>query len=142
MGRQEFVRAHVSGAPTDVFSLVSEPSRLPEWNRAITEVVEAPARLEVGSSWISESRVTTLDSATRTFSYRSRTDDGNPCYADWEWQVEPDGGGAKVIVSVELHPTTFWRKHLLVRVRQPALRKEMVESLRALESAASNRERR
>jgi uncharacterized protein YndB with AHSA1/START domain len=147
MGRRESVSGHVSAPPAHVFSLVSEPSRLPEWNRAITEIVEAPARLEIGSSWkirlhalgqswISESRVTTLDPATRTFSYRSRTDDGNPSYADWEWHVAPDGDGATVTVSVELHPTTFLRKHLLIRIRQPALRKEMVASLRALESAA------
>jgi uncharacterized protein YndB with AHSA1/START domain len=146
MARRELVSAHVSAPPARVFSLVSDPSRLPEWNSAITEVVEAPPRLAVGSSWkirlhalgqtwVSESRVTTLDPTTGTFSYRSRTDDGNPSYADWEWQVEPDGDGAQVTVGVELHPTTFWRKHLLVRIRQPALRKEMVGSLRALESA-------
>jgi hypothetical protein len=72
-----------------VFNLHTGPSRLPLWNRAITEVVEAPetlvdgsvwkVRLHVlGQSWISRSQVTILDPAGGIFGHRSQTDDGNP----------------------------------------------------------------
>jgi uncharacterized protein YndB with AHSA1/START domain len=133
-------------SPDKVFSLITDPARLPSWNRAITEVVEAPDKLELGSvwrirlhalsqSWVSKSQVSAIDPVSRMFSYRSQTDDGNPSYADWGWHVESDGEGSRVTVKVELHPTTFWRKHLLVKVRRPALRKEMVESLNALDGA-------
>jgi hypothetical protein len=108
--------------------------------------VEAPAHLEQGSvwkirlhalsqSWVSTSQVSVIDPVAGRFAYRSQTDDGNPSYADWEWHVEPDQGGSRVTVAVELHPTTFWRKHILVRIRRPALRKEMGDSLNALREA-------
>jgi hypothetical protein len=72
-----------------VFNRLTDPSRLPLWNRAITEAVEAPENLVVGSvwkvrlhvlgqSWISRSQVTILDPAGGIFGYRSQTDDGNP----------------------------------------------------------------
>jgi hypothetical protein len=125
---------------------VTDPNELPAWNRAITEVVEAPPQLETGSvwkvrlhalgqSWVSKSQVSTLDPATGRFAYRSQSDDGNPSYADWEWHVVADQGGSMVTVSVELTPITFWRKHLLVRIRRPALRKEIHDSLRGLAAA-------
>jgi hypothetical protein len=71
----------------------------------------------------------------RCFSYRSQSDDGNPSYADWAWQVEPDRDGSMVSVTVDLKPVTFWRKYLLVKIRRPALRSEMHNSLRAPRSA-------
>src|ERR1700729_2723343 len=125
MGLRESATAQVAAPPDKVFSLVTDSSKLPSWNRVITEVVEAPARLESGSvwkvrlhalgqSWVSRSQVVTLDPLTGRFAYRSETDDGNPSYADWEWHVEPAQEGSRVTVSVELHPTTFWRKYLLV----------------------------
>ena len=70
------------------------------------------------------------------FAYRSQTDDGNPSYADWEWHVEPDQDGSKVTVTVEPNQTTSWRKYLLVRIRRPALLKEIGNSLNALGAAA------
>jgi uncharacterized protein YndB with AHSA1/START domain len=144
---RESATARMSAPPERVFSLVSDPSRLPSWNRAITEVVEAPEHLEPGSvwkirlhalsqSWVSKSQVSAIDPAAGLFAYRSQTDDGNPSYADWEWHVEPDPEGSKVTVTVELTPATFWRKHVLIKIRRPALRKEMAESLNALDAAA------
>jgi hypothetical protein len=38
-------------------------------------------------------------------------------------------------VTVDINPLTFWRKHLLIRIRRPALRKEMQASLAALGAA-------
>jgi Polyketide cyclase / dehydrase and lipid transport len=146
MGLRESASARVDALPEAVLSVVTSVSRLPEWNPAITEVVEAPERLEpgtvwrvrvhaLGQSWVSKSEVIALDPAARRFAYRSQSDDGNPSYADWEWHVEPDGDGSRVTVTVDLNPLTFWRKHLLIRIRRPALRKEMQESLAALGSA-------
>lgn len=146
---RESASALVSAAPKKVFGLITDPSKLPSWNGAIDELIEGPARLEPGSvwkvrihalgrSWVSKSQVSTLDPALGHFAYRSQSDDGNPSYADWDWQVEPDDGGSRVTVGVELNPTTFWRKHLLVHLRRPALRKEITESLSALGEAAES----
>ena len=132
-------------APT-VFEFLTDLSRLPDWNRAITEVVETPTRLApgtiwkvrihaLGQSWVSKSQVSELDPDARRFAYRSQSDDGNPSFADWAWQVDPDGDGSMVSVTVDLEPKTFWRKHLLVKVRRPALRNEMRDSLEALRTA-------
>jgi hypothetical protein len=144
---RESVSARMAGTPDRVFRLVTDPSMLPSWNRAITEVVEAPEHLERGSvwkirlhaltqSWVSTSQVSVIDQASGFFSYRSQTDDGNPSYADWEWHVQPDHEGCTVTVMVELNPTTIWRRHVLVKIRRPALRREMADSLSALSAAA------
>ena len=136
----------MGAAPEVVFRLVTDVSRLPEWNKAITEVVEAPELLDSGSvwkvrihalgqSWVSRSRLSALDPAAGRFAYRSQSDDGNPSYADWAWHVEPHESGSMVTLTVDLNPITFWRKHLLVRIRRPSLRKEMQESLAALAAA-------
>jgi uncharacterized protein YndB with AHSA1/START domain len=146
MGRRESASARIGATPEAVFRLVTDVSRLPEWNRGITEVVEAPERLDAGSvwkvrihalgqSWVSKSCVSALDPAAGRFAYRSQSDDGNPSYADWEWHVEPDESGSKVTVTVDPNPVTFWRKHLLIRIRRPSLRKEMQDSLTALAAA-------
>jgi hypothetical protein len=65
-------------------------------------------------------------------------DDGNPSYADWEWRVRADGDASAVTVTVDLHPVTFWRKYLLVKLRRPSLRKEMRSSLAALAAAVTH----
>lgn len=146
MSRRESASAQIVAAPGAVFSLVTDPARLPEWNQAITGIVEAPRDLELGSewkvrfhalgqSWVSKSTVSALDRTTGRFAYRSQSDDGNPSYADWEWRVEPGPDGSLVTVSVELNPLSFWRKHLLVRIRRPFLRREIHKSLVALDAA-------
>ena len=147
MGMRETASAQIAAPPEMVFSLVTDPSRLPSWNRAITDVTEVPEHLEPGSvwkvrihalgqSWVSKSQVSTLDQVAGRFVYRSQSDDGNPSYADWEWHVESDQNGSRVTVTVDLNPTTFWRKHLLVRIRRPALKKEISDSLQALGEVA------
>lgn len=146
MSQRESANARIDAQPEAVFDVVTSMSRLPEWNPAITEVLDAPARLEpgavwrvrlhaLGQSWVSRSEVVAFDPAARRFAYRSQSDDGNPSYADWEWQVEQDGTGSRVMVTVDLNPVTFWRRRLLIRVRRPALRKEMQASLAALGDA-------
>jgi uncharacterized protein YndB with AHSA1/START domain len=147
MSIRETVSGRVDAPPAVVFEHLIDVSKLPEWNRAITEVVEAPSQLApgttwkvrihaLGKSWVSRSQVTELDPAARRFSYRSQSDDGNPSFADWAWQVDSDdGNGSTVSVTVALEPMTFWRKHLLVKIRRPALRSEMQASLSALGTA-------
>ncbi len=129
-----------------VFSLLVSPARLPEWNRAIANVVEAPEHLSPGAQWVvtltalgqswpSRSTVIELDSATRHLAYRSQTDDGNPSYADWSWHVTDAPGGCEVTVVCALHPATFWRRTLLAKIRGGQLRRrELPASLAALAS--------
>ncbi len=146
---QETVSTRVNGSPKDAFARVTDIAGLPEWNLAITEVLEQPEQLTPGSvwkvrlhalgqSWVSKSTLLALDETEMRFRYRSQSDDGNPSYADWDWTVQPDGPDAKVIVSVDLQPITFWRKHLLVRLRRPSLHKEMQASLVALATDLSS----
>jgi uncharacterized protein YndB with AHSA1/START domain len=74
MAMREQTSAYMDASPEQVFELVIDPWKLPSWNRAITEVVEAPKRLEAGStwkirlhalsrSWVSKSQVSELDPA-------------------------------------------------------------------------------
>lgn len=148
MGIRESVTATVNAPADAVFRTVTDIGRLPEWNNGILEVVERPDPLQEGSvwkvkiramgqSWVSKSTLVALDPTSRRFAYRSQSDDDNPSYADWEWQVEPDGEGSRVTVSVDLNPITFWRKNLFIKIRRPGLRKEMGESLAALQSAVA-----
>lgn len=113
----------------------------------MTSVVEKPDRLEVGAEWVvefhalgqtwrSRSTLEEIDFAARKFVYRSGTDDGNPSYARWKWEVTDHAGGSRVSVSWELHPVTFWRRVLLVRIRGRQLaRTEIPASLAALARA-------
>jgi len=142
----ESATTHIDAPPAAVFERVTDVARLPEWNDAITEVLEQPEQLSPGSvwkvrlhalgqRWVSRSTLVELDASAGRFRHRSRTDDGNPSYADWEWIVRPDGAGTTLTVTVELHPKTFWRRYLLIHLRRPALRREMLTSLAALSTA-------
>jgi len=131
----------------DVFAFLTDIDRLPEWNAIIVEVVERPDVVQIdaewvvrikamGTSWASRSKVEEYDIERRVFSYRSCTDDGNPSYATWRWQIEPDAGRAsRVTVSWDLHPQTFWRRVLLARIRSRRLRREVPASVDALTRA-------
>jgi hypothetical protein len=133
--------------PRTALALVTDVERLPEWNEVITRVIERPDALTpgaewvvelsaMGSSWNSRSRVTDHDADAGLFAYRSQTDDGNPSYGDWCWQVVEAPGGCRVTVTWDLHPQTFWRRLLLARIRNRALKKETSASLGSLERAA------
>jgi hypothetical protein len=81
---------------------------------------------------------TLLDASARRFEYTSRTDDADPSYTLRSWTVSGTERGSRVSVSWELNPKTFWRRVLLVRVRQHQLLKsEVPTSLAALGGAAS-----
>ena len=137
----------VAGSADEVFDVVTDISRLLEWNAMITTVIERPEHLCEGAQWIveirvlgrtwqSRSTVETLDPIGRCFAYRSAPDDGNPSFALWTWVVTPHRDGALVTVASELHPLTFVRRILLVRIRAWQLgHSELKQSLAALEAA-------
>lgn len=147
--REQIATRFVAAPPDDVFGLITAPERLPEWNRAIVCVVDAPDELQPGAEWVvqlsalgqswpSRSTVADIDSQARHFAYRSQTDDGNPSYADWSWQVAEAPGGCEVTVSCALRPATFWRRVLLAKIRGWQLqRQELPASLRELSSFAT-----
>ena len=142
------ISAHAStvvpAAADAVFRTLTDIRRLPEWNGAMTSVIERPDRLEVGAEWVvefhalgqtwrSRSILEEIDLAARKFAYRSGTDDGNPSYSRWTWEVTDHADGSQVSVTWDLHPVTFWRRVLLVRIRARQLaRSEIPASLAAL----------
>ena len=148
MGLHGSLSEVVAGPADSLFAVVSDVDRLPEWNELIQGVVERPAALTPGAEWVvelrlmgrrwhSRSRVLDYDAAARRFEYRTQTDDGNPSWAIWTWTVDDDPGGARVTVSWDLCPQTFWRRVLLVRVRHRQLRHEVAASIGAAQRAAA-----
>ena len=141
--------AVVPTEPDAVFKTVTDIERLPSWNPVMTSVIDRPEALRVGAEWVvefhalgqtwhSRSTVDELDASARRFAYRSRTDDGNPSEASWVWEVTADPAGSRVTVTWTLHPVTFWRRVLLVRIRARQLaRTEVPASLAALASVAA-----
>jgi hypothetical protein len=63
----------------------------------------------------------------------SRSNDGNPSYALWSWQVTPRGEGSTLTVTWTVHPKTFWRRLLLARVRRGFLADEVRDSVAGLD---------
>lgn len=144
--RSGTVSGTVPAPPAAVFDVVTDIDRLPEWNKIIQRVVESPDALGVGAEWVvavkppgmpewlSRSEVLEHDPVGHRFRYRTRTEDGNPSFADWEWRAEAADGDSTVTVSWELHPVTFARRVLLSRMRNRALRREVPVSIQALGS--------
>ncbi len=96
-------------------------------------MLRRPVVLGVGAEWIvafhamktrwnSRSRAVEVDREAGRFAYRSQSDDGNPSYADWRWQLSGVPGGTRVDVEVDIRPRTFWRRRLLSDLRRPVLR--------------------
>jgi uncharacterized protein YndB with AHSA1/START domain len=140
----------VNAAPDATFRLITDVDRLPEWNRAIERVVEPASDLIPGTEWVvkmhpsrgmtwqSRSRVEEIETDVRRFAYRTWNADGNPSYADWKWEVVPLHSVAQVSVSWDVYLKTLDRQLLAGPIRQRQLRKEVAESLRALDRAIRN----
>jgi uncharacterized protein YndB with AHSA1/START domain len=138
------LRTAVAASPDKVFGTLVDVAGLPRWNDAVVRVLEDPGTLTPGSEWVvevtamgkhwpSRSRVEELDRERRVFAYRSRSDDGNPSYAQWRWTVREQPGGSEVEVEWSLNPKTFWRRVLLAKVRAKMLgRTEVPASLASL----------
>src|SRR5438067_9414005 len=115
----------VDARPDDVFDLITDIDRLPEWNACIERVVERPTPLDIGAEWVvtmhvpgmprwnSRSRLIELDRDTGRFAYRTQSDDGNPSFGTWTWERTGTGGGTEVTVRWHIQPKTFWRNVLL-----------------------------
>jgi hypothetical protein len=129
------------------FAAITDLAHLPDWNNKMTRVVELPDSLVpgvewlvefkvFGRKWLSRSRVEVIDAEAGRFEFRTQTDDGNPSFTGWRWQVEPAGEGCRVTVGWDLHPATFWRRVLLARIRNRQLAGEVAASLAALGRSA------
>jgi uncharacterized protein YndB with AHSA1/START domain len=142
----------VPAEPAEVFDVITDIERLPDWNLEIPKVVTAPAVLDVGSEWVvtihamkthwnSRSRAVEVDRERGRFTYRSQSDDGNPSHAEWRWQLmpAPSGRGTRVSVEVDVHPRTFLRKWVLSPLRKSGLHKAMNQSLLTLREEAAVR---
>lgn len=139
------ITEHLSVRPEDFFDLISSAHRLPEWNEHIHHVVQAPNHEPLpGDEWVVEIRamwtrwnskalLQDVDRSGLRFALVSQTDDGNPSYTLWTWQITPANGGSTVTVLWEQHPKTFWRKMLFARIRYRQLKEEVRTSLRAAE---------
>jgi hypothetical protein len=137
----------VEAKPEAAFDLVTSLERLPTWNAAIERVIEQPETLTPDAEWVvmmhprglprwrSRSRIDELDRQRCRFRYETRTDDGNPSYASWTWEVSPSGQGAEVVVRWSVHPRTVGRKLLGAPLRRRMLEHEVPASLHALGKA-------
>ncbi len=124
----------IEASPQDVFDLITDIGRLPEWNREIRTIHERPAALTpgaqwaveihaMGTHWASRSTLVDYDRDAGVFAYRSQSDDGNPSVASWVWRVSPHPRGSEVRVDASVTPKTFWRRHLFSKIRRRGLPK-------------------
>jgi hypothetical protein len=85
-------------------------------------------------SWKSRSHLEAIEPGTR-FAYRSHTDDRNPSYACWRWEIAPTDDGVQLTVSWDGRPKTIGRKLLAAPIRRRMLEREVAASLDALRAA-------
>jgi hypothetical protein len=135
----------LTASAPDVFDLLVDVGRLPEWNSHVHHVIEQPpgplaAGVEwviqmraMGGRWPSRARALTVDRAALSFEHRSCSDDGNPTYALWSWRVHPAQNGSTLTVTWAVYPRSFWRKLLLARARRPVLAQEVAASLAGMD---------
>ena len=138
--------AVIPETPDRVFALLTDLDQLPRWNAEITAVLQRPAQLEPGTEWVtqmraagmswpSRTRLLELDDRHRRLVYRSVSDDGNPSFTIWTWEVIAHPAGARVNVAWNPTPRTFWRRHLVVHWRRRCLARQVPRSLHALAAA-------
>ena len=145
MERHATVTATVAARPADVYELLTDITRLTEWNACIDALVEEPSVFETGAQWVvrmhvpgmpkwdSRSTVVELDPRARRFVHRTQSDDGNPSYAIWTWQVdEAKDGASQVTVTWSLNPKTWFRRTIAVRIRHRQLKNEVAQSLQKI----------
>jgi uncharacterized protein YndB with AHSA1/START domain len=139
------VSADVDAPADEVFALLTDTSRLPEWNTRIRRVLE-PARRPLapgaewvvqmqvpGARWPSRSTAVTYDPGRHLFEHTSRSDDGNPSSALWRWRVTPiPHQRSRIDVSWHVAPRSFWRRALFGKLRRRQMGDEVPASLHAL----------
>lgn len=134
---------------TALFATITDIDRLPEWNRAIEEVIDRPASLTPGAAWTvqmhpsrpvrwrSVSTLEELDAERLRFGYRTVNADGNPSYTLWVWELTPAAAGVRVSVRWDVYLETLDRRLLAGPIRKRQLRKEVAASLGALAATVS-----
>ncbi len=137
--------AELSSSAPDVFDLLVDVDRLPEWNAHVHHVIERPGRplaegvewviqmRAMGGRWPSRARALVVDRAALSFEHRSCSDDGNPSYALWAWRVSPGEHGSTLTVTWAVYPRSFWRKVLFARARRPLLAEEVKASVAGMD---------
>jgi uncharacterized protein YndB with AHSA1/START domain len=140
----DHAHAVIDADPTLLFETVTDVKRLPEWNHAIEQVIEQPARLTPGAHWTvgmhpsralrwkSVSTLQELDTERLRFSYRTVNADGNPSYALWVWELTPAATGVQVSVHWDVYLKTLDRRLVAGPIRRRQLQKEVAASLDAL----------
>lgn len=137
----------ISADPDAVFDLVTDVDRLPAWNTEIRAIHKKPAAMTTGAEWTveihamgthwpSRSTVVKIERAAGLFAYRSMSDDGNPSYVDWMWEIRAHAEGCEVRLHASVHPLSFWRRYLLSNLRSRSLAKAVRRSLVALRDVA------
>jgi hypothetical protein len=131
----------LDAAPEQVFAVLTDIAHLPEWNAKVHHVIEQPdgpvvedaewviQMRAMGSRWPSRSHATVVDPVRGRFEHTSRTDDGNPSYALWSWEVRPHACGSELTVTWATYLRTFWRRVLLSYLRKPRVDAEVHLSL-------------
>jgi uncharacterized protein YndB with AHSA1/START domain len=142
-------RATIGAEAAALFATITDIERLPEWNRAIEEVIDRPTTLAPGVAWTvqmhpapgmrwkSVSTLEEVDANLLHFSYRTVNADGNPSYSLWNWALTPAVAGVQVVVSWDVFLKTIDRRVLAGPIRKGQLRKEVAASLEALTAYAS-----
>jgi hypothetical protein len=85
--------------------------------------------------WNSRSQVVAIDRNNFRFAYKTESDDGNPSYALWTWEIVPDEHSAQITVKWDCYPKTIGRRLLASRLRERQLRREVATSLAAIGAA-------
>jgi uncharacterized protein YndB with AHSA1/START domain len=137
--------ARLTAPADDVFAALVDADRLPEWNAKIHHVIESDGTPVVeGSEWVvqmrasgvrwpSRARALVVDPVGRRLEHESRSDDGNPSYGLWSWQVTPVDTGCELTIAWAIYPRTWGRRLAGARIRRPALISEVRASLAGLD---------
>jgi uncharacterized protein YndB with AHSA1/START domain len=143
----------LDASPQQVFAVLVDVARLPEWNAKVHHVIELPGgpvaedsewvvqMRAMGTRWPSRSHATVVDAQGCRFEHTSRTDDGNPSYSMWSWEVRPDICGSELTVTWAMYVRTFGRRTFAAPLRKPRLEAEVRTSLAGLNLYISSLDR-
>ena len=121
-----------------IFDTITDIERLPEWNGAIEQVIDRPARLTPCAMWTVEmhparpvrwksvSTLQELDTDALRFSYRTVNADGNSSYTLWTWTLTPRPSGVQVSVRWDVYLATLDRRLFAFRAVGHASRTSQV----------------
>ena len=135
----------------EVFDLLIDADRLPEWNVQYHEVLRSPGRpIGLGDEWMVDlhamgrrtsisSRATEVNPAALHFEHRSCSE-GDASSVAWSWQVTSQQSGTSLTVSWTLGPMSVWRRLLSGR-RHSVIGQQVAASLEQIDQVLSNQSR-